>query len=97
MCQPKNRRINIRDQSRILLPRLILDPRLRSARLSSKMHCVIDGEGGEENVVFRAVLDVSAVVGSDLRWCEGVVVDVAVYGVIFGPAICESFEKSCAT
>jgi len=96
MAQPENRRINIRDQPRVLLPRLILNPGLRSTRLCGKVDSAVNSEGRKEDVIFRTILNVTTVHPSNLRRSEGVVVDVTCDGVVFGATISKCFEECCA-
>ena len=96
MAQSKNRCINISDQPRVLSPRLIVNPGLRSTRLCGKVDSTVNSEGRKEDVIFGTVLNVTTVHPSNLRRSERVVVDVTCDGVVFGATISKCFEECCA-
>jgi hypothetical protein len=87
MSQSKNRRVHIRNNVHEILPRPAVDPCVRCTAGCGEFDGLLDGEGGEVDVVFRAVLDVTSVVRGDGVGGEGVVGDGAVEGVVFGALV----------
>lgn len=61
------------------------------------MNSLVNGECREEDIVFRTVLNISAVVFSYLGRGDRVVVDLTRDGVVFSTTVGERFEEGCAT
>lgn len=76
MLQAKNRRKNLGKLVHISRSGCF-DSRLRGASFGGKIESLLDCEGGEVNVIFRAVLNVAAIMASDIGGSERVIVDVS--------------------
>jgi hypothetical protein len=75
---------------------MILEASMWCAHLSCKPQRLIDREGGEMNVILRAVRDIAAEVLSDILWRERVVVYFTLHKMIFCALIGERFQQRTA-
>ena len=79
-----------------LVPGLAVWSGMRGAGLDRKPDCFLDGQGREMDVIFWGVLNVAAIMGSDLFWSERVVVDDTLDVVVGVALVCEHLEE-CRT
>jgi len=80
-----------------LVPSLTIRSCMWGASLGREPDRFLDGQGGEVNVVFGGVLDVTAIVSSDILWSEGIIVDVAPNGVVSIALVRKHLEERCAS
>lgn len=96
MAQTKDRCQHAGKQIGELFTRLA-PARSRCTCRCSEGQCFADGERGEMDVVFGAVLDVASEVFVKLLRGDRVVVYIAVDGVVFLPLIGKCFEEGAAS
>ena len=56
------------------VPGLTIRSCMQGTSLGRKPNRLLDGQGGETNVVFEGVLNVTTIMGSDILWSERIVV-----------------------
>jgi hypothetical protein len=76
VLQPKDGFVEIGDASCELIATLPRYARLRGPRLRCEVDCLVDGERGEVDIVFRAILNVTPIALRNLGRCQGVVYDI---------------------
>ena len=81
MFQPKDRGEHLSHHTHMLRS-CFEDPGLWRPRFGSEIKCLLDGQGREMYVVFRAVLNVTTIVLGNFFGCKGIVVDITLDGVI---------------
>ena len=80
-----------------LVPALTIRSGMWGTSLGRKANGFLDGQGRKMNVVFGGVLNVTAVVSSDVLWSERIVVDETLDIVVGIALVCEHLEESRAS
>jgi len=80
-----------------LVPSLTIRSRMRGTSLGRESDRFLDGQGGEVNVVFGGILNVTAIVSGNVFWSERVVMDVTPDVVVSIALVREHLEERCAS
>ena len=97
MAQTKDGLQSFDEQLHMSIARHSIQARARRSSASSEAEGLVDSKSGEVNVVFGAILHVSAVVPLDLLRGEGVVPNFTFNRVEILPLICEDFQQCAAS
>ena len=96
MPKPEHRFEDLGYPGDVLLPRYTVQARLWGPCLCREAKSLVDCEGGEMDIVFRAVLHVTTVMRLDLFGRERIVPHFSLNLMVFLPLICQCFKQRAA-
>jgi len=80
-----------------LIPSLTVCSHMWGTSLGRESDHFLNGKGGEVNVVFGGILNVTAIVSGNIFWSEGVVVDITLDVVVSIVLVHEHLEERGAS
>jgi hypothetical protein len=80
-----------------LIPGLVGESNVWSARFGGKGQGLLDSQSGEVNIIFRTVNDVSTVLTSNVFWGERIIANFTFHSMVLAALVCDGLKERAAT